>query len=67
MITAISSVKQNSNLSNNKKPKGANQVAFIGNPINLIKSEGKISKLLRKTNQPIISQAYSNFNIEDKL
>jgi len=44
MITAISSIKQNSNLRTNANLKRANQVAFKGSPISLLKNEGKISK-----------------------
>lgn len=43
MITAISSVKQNGNV-NNVSLKKANQVAFAGNPVNLLKNELKISR-----------------------
>lgn len=44
MITAISSVKQNSNLSNNVNLKRTNQVTFTGSQIILLKNEGKISR-----------------------
>lgn len=44
MITAISSVEQNGNVGNNANFKRANQIAFTGSPISLLKSEGKISR-----------------------
>lgn len=51
MITAISSVRQNGSLSNNVNLKKANQVAFTGNPLNLLKADETIrpiSNLLKK-------------------
>lgn len=43
MITAISSVKQNSNLSNKASVRRTNKVTFTGSPISLLKNEAKIS------------------------
>lgn len=51
MITAISSVRQNGSLSNNVNLKKANQVAFTGNPLNLLKADETIrpiSNLLKR-------------------
>lgn len=55
MITAISSVKQNILLSNNTNLKKVNSVTFTGNPIGVLKTEGKVSRLVEGTIRPIIS------------
>lgn len=44
MITAISSAKQSVATNTNAGLKRANNVAFTGNPLNLIKNKGKISR-----------------------
>lgn len=44
MIKAISSVRQNNNLSKNAYSSRTNQVAFAGIPVSLLKNEGKISR-----------------------
>lgn len=62
MIRAISSFKNNSNLSNNLNLKRTSQVAFTGSPINLLKNEGKTANSMGNIFKRLLGKAELPFS-----